>query len=604
MRVLQVEIENFRGVKKGTVVFPGHALVIGPNNVGKSTVLEALDLVLGPERYSGPTTIDEHDFHLGQYLAPEAGLDADDEPGEGRARAPEITITVTLSSLADDELTKFRGRVEPWNAAGGRVYTADEASALPSTFADHVLRLRFRGWYDPEDDEFKAETVYLNPAREDGSLDAIGKTDKRRIGFLYLRALRTAKRAASLQRGSMLDLLLKIAEAEPRFWQDVITSLNALGETTGKEAGLRGILDEIEASIGAYVPGRKPGAPPSRLNVTELTREQLRTVMTYFLADHASGHLLPYDRLGSGVTNLLVLALLTLMAKRKQNVIFAMEEPEIALGPTVQRRIVAKLKEVATQSLVTSHSPYVAEQFLPDSIVVLRRSGGTLDSRTTSATPELKEKILRQSFRTRFAEGLLGNAVLIVEGDTEILAVPAASDVLASTEGTAYRSLDVLGIVPVGAGGDGDLAKVVSFFVNAGVKTFVFCDKLNDTEMLARITNAGGDVHEHPFKNLENLVVTDLPLVALQRQVRALSQRADYCKDEKLPEDAASEAQWRDCLRNILKKRKGYGYAALVLKDCQPTELPPAMRKYLGKLHMHVAGAAVPPGDPLHALLT
>ena len=73
MRVLRVEIENFRGIAKGSVDFPGHALLVGPNNTCKSTVLEALDLVLGPDRLGGPNPIDEHDFHRGSYLPREAG---------------------------------------------------------------------------------------------------------------------------------------------------------------------------------------------------------------------------------------------------------------------------------------------------------------------------------------------------------------------------------------------------------------------------------------------------------------------------------------------------------------------------------------------------
>lgn len=605
MRVFQVDISNFRGVATGKVTFPEHALLVGPNNVGKSTVLEALDLVLGPDRFSGTTTIDEHDFYLGKYTVPAAKNKTEgDDARDPVTVAPQITITVTLSALKDEELTKFRGHVEVWNAAEGRVYTPEEAEALTPALADYVLRLRFRGWYETEDDEFQAETVYVSPEREDGTFENVGKRDKQRIGFLYLRALRTARRAASLQRGSLLDVLLKAAEAEPTFWQDVVESLNHLGESTSKEPGLRGILDELEQAMGAYVPGRKPGAPPSRLNVTELTREQLRTVMTYFLSDHVSGHLLPYDRLGSGVTNLLVLALLTLIAERKPNVIFAMEEPEIALGPTVQRRIVAKLKKIAGQALLTSHSPYVAEQMIPDNIVVLRRAGGSLDSRTATATAELKEKILRQEFRKRFAEGLLGNAVLIVEGDTEIHALPAASDVLAAAEGTAYRSLDVLGIVPVWAGGDGDLSKVASFFVNAGVKTYVFCDTLNDAAMLAKIKATGGDVHEHPFKNMEGLLVAELPLLVMQKQLSALSKRADYCKDVAVPADGDPEATWREALRDVLKKRKGNGYAALILKECSPNELPPSLSKYLGRLHELVAGGAVPAADPLHTVLT
>ena len=46
MRVRRITIENFRGVAHGIVDLPGHTLLVGGNNVGKSTVCEALDLAL------------------------------------------------------------------------------------------------------------------------------------------------------------------------------------------------------------------------------------------------------------------------------------------------------------------------------------------------------------------------------------------------------------------------------------------------------------------------------------------------------------------------------------------------------------------------------
>ena len=38
MRVSQLKIENFRGVKNADLDFDGHPLLIGRNNVGKSTI--------------------------------------------------------------------------------------------------------------------------------------------------------------------------------------------------------------------------------------------------------------------------------------------------------------------------------------------------------------------------------------------------------------------------------------------------------------------------------------------------------------------------------------------------------------------------------------
>ena len=66
--VRQLKIENFRGVKNGNVNFQGHTLLVGGNNAGKSTICEALELILGSERGYRRPIVNEHDFHAGRYL--------------------------------------------------------------------------------------------------------------------------------------------------------------------------------------------------------------------------------------------------------------------------------------------------------------------------------------------------------------------------------------------------------------------------------------------------------------------------------------------------------------------------------------------------------
>ena len=63
MRICQLEIENFRGIKKGKVVFPDHAVLFGPNNVGKSSIIEALALLFERERLT--RQVSDWDFHGG-----------------------------------------------------------------------------------------------------------------------------------------------------------------------------------------------------------------------------------------------------------------------------------------------------------------------------------------------------------------------------------------------------------------------------------------------------------------------------------------------------------------------------------------------------------
>lgn len=87
-------MSNFRSVASGQVLFGRHTILIGGNSVGKSTVCEALDLLLGPDRLSRTNAVNEHDFHQRIYL---------DEGGE----PVKIGLEVVLTDLTP-ELEMYR----------------------------------------------------------------------------------------------------------------------------------------------------------------------------------------------------------------------------------------------------------------------------------------------------------------------------------------------------------------------------------------------------------------------------------------------------------------------------------------------------------------
>jgi len=74
---------------KAELHFSGHTLLIGGNNVGKSTVCEALDLVLGPDRLYRKPPVEEFDFRNATYLA------------EDRVTPVPIRIEVILTASSD-----------------------------------------------------------------------------------------------------------------------------------------------------------------------------------------------------------------------------------------------------------------------------------------------------------------------------------------------------------------------------------------------------------------------------------------------------------------------------------------------------------------------
>ena len=64
MHVVRLKISGFRGVRSADIVLGRHAVLVGPNNSGKTTVIEALALLFGRDRLVRRLT--EHDFHCSE----------------------------------------------------------------------------------------------------------------------------------------------------------------------------------------------------------------------------------------------------------------------------------------------------------------------------------------------------------------------------------------------------------------------------------------------------------------------------------------------------------------------------------------------------------
>ena len=127
MKVVQLRIENFRGIESAELKFDDHALLVGANNVGKSTICEALDLVLGPDRLNRFPPIEEYDFYNGKYLEPAQTEGGDPTPVKIRIEA----LLIELSSEVEKRCGKH---LEFWHIAEKRLLAEGEvAAATPGT---------------------------------------------------------------------------------------------------------------------------------------------------------------------------------------------------------------------------------------------------------------------------------------------------------------------------------------------------------------------------------------------------------------------------------------------------------------------------------------
>jgi putative ATP-dependent endonuclease of the OLD family len=50
MHIARLKISGFRGVRSADITLGRHAVLVGPNNSGKTTIIEALALLFGRDR--------------------------------------------------------------------------------------------------------------------------------------------------------------------------------------------------------------------------------------------------------------------------------------------------------------------------------------------------------------------------------------------------------------------------------------------------------------------------------------------------------------------------------------------------------------------------
>jgi len=621
LKISRLTIENFRGIKAAEIKFPDHVVLIGDNNTGKSTILEAINLVLGPDRLRRRPPIDEHDFYVGRYLyipgskesqaasavpaeaetggteevAKEALTDeVSESEGEPATEVQEnaepetvqIKIEATITGLSDEQKARFRDYIEWWNTSDGSFYTAPNVEGVDGDSIVEALRVTFIGEYVFDEDDFDGNTYFARSLEEGGNPQFFGRRDKQFCGFLYLRSLRTGSRALSLEHGSLLDIILRLKEIRPQMWESTINGLSLFDVASAPELGITGILQSINTALKKYVP-KEWGVEP-HLRVSALTREHLRKVITAFVATGEGSHAAPYFQQGTGTINMLVLAMLSQIAEDKQNVIFAMEEPETAIPPYAQKCIVHEIRNLSAQSLFTSHSPYVLEEFDVDQTIVLSRpSEGLLTQASVNLPESVKHKRYRQEFRTRFCEGLLSRRILLAEGATEANAFPVVARRLAEIDPTKYSSLEALGICTINAGTDSQIADLGGLYRGLGKTVYAVCDKqtaANEAVIKAQVD----ELFMHTEKGIEDLVLKNTTTDALERFADLLTWPQHL--SQKYPDPKADVV---NAVCDYLCWTKGNWGLADFLAQCTEDEIP----QWIRETCIHIRELLQPPPE-------
>lgn len=408
MKITKVRIENFRGLKELELALDETTVLIGENNSGKTSVLDALRLCLrelGPRRR---VVFDSFDFHLKDGAA---------EPHSTDPLLVEISFSEQSDGEWDDRLV---GRLNR-----NKILQVD-ASGLR-----HVV-LRVTCAYDPTSRDFAQDWAFLN--LDGQALTAVSETAlvalQREVAFFYLTALRDAARHFDAK-GPFWRPFLKDSQLSPEKKAEIeqklreINDLVVASHTSFEQARDRlGKVQDVVPMGGGDIVSIE--AVPGRMF------DMLAKAQVHLGA--STGAKVPVGRHGEGTQSLAVLMLFSAFLDSWPNgtPVLALEEPEAHLHPSAVRALWDILAVIDGQKLISTHSGDILSEV---DVLSVRRLARTEEGvRAFRIPPDLLtgEETRKFNYHVRRARGelLFARCWLLVEGETEVWIYPAAARAL------------------------------------------------------------------------------------------------------------------------------------------------------------------------------
>lgn len=597
MRIVRVRIQNFRCIRQAELFPAQHNVLLGPNNSGKTAVLEGLNLLLNPEISTYSHAIDENDFFCRIYQtmpvpgtptgpAPAAGLGTASMPPAAPPvdpippiPAPVIRIEAVLADLKEEDEDLFRDWLVPWCDAPPGVIEATEEGQDPFANAKTAIRVVFEAWYDAEEDDFFYETFFLPSealARED--CQRLTKEHKRHIGFLIYRDFRALTRPVNLDPGALFGRLLQSQDVAPQHFEEVLRHLRGALDPMTLEPDFGSVLTAYKAELERYLLLSPTSTSRLSFELTDGTRSQLKEIAQMYALDTVP---LPLQTSGAGTRSLAILAFLTLIMRRRGRGILALEEPETFLFPHAQRRVIDECLTLASQSFVTTHSPYVLERMPVEGVGRIERQlDGAVTWNVLPADNVKQVNLYSRRLHHGFCEALLGRGAVVVEGDSDRWWIAAASRILDGKVWNNRRceAFELQGIAVVSADTNGDICKTGKFFADAGLKVVAVVDSISDATLVADLCAGGFPAIFLKQTGLEDVLARNLP-IALVRRILTEAPHSKTPLTAAADVSAMTEPDARDGCREMLIRNKGSHFLhEWIISQVDEASLPDALK--------------------------
>ena len=423
MNIKILRISNFRSIKENCSINLGQiTAIIGPNNVGKSNILNAIYKVLGRD-WVTVNNFDDDDVYNREY---DRDIDIEIE-------FQEPFLYQIFKGTEPVQIPKIRFKYTRYKIGEYKGQRRLEKDCLTSQ-NDSVFVL--------------AEKPKLGVPHKFRPLTTIPQEMQENIPVIYIGPDRSLKNQLPSARNSLLGSLLqdinndfnrednKISIRQPdgnivlvsrreRFHHlinDAITVLRT-------EEFLK--LEKSIKDNALHQLGFDPERDREKLDIYFNPLASLDFYKSLEIWMQESGFNVNANDLGLGFQNAIVISILKAFEeRRKAGAIFLIEEPEMYLHPQMQRSLYKTIRNIAqkNQVIYVTHSPNFITIPEYDEIRIVRKDqdGTKVYQSTLPQDSRLKEKFLKELDPER-NELFFAQRILIVEGDTEKLALPEYS---------------------------------------------------------------------------------------------------------------------------------------------------------------------------------
>jgi putative ATP-dependent endonuclease of OLD family len=406
----KIRIKNFRALKDIEINLKPVTILVGANNSGKTTLLRALNSVLGITR----SQINQDDLFVDK---------------EGNKSSNEITIDVRIISV-DENGVQIKHFDSKWSSKLGVGIQTDDENEFFAFRTKYLFGIDdvptisyylFSNWDNEQlkDDEFKGMNQLRNNIKMffiDAQRDIL-EDSKQRTSFF-------GKLVSQLDYGEKLDEMKQqitvlnnnaINESPVlKHFNEELKKLNQTTQTKGEGVSLNPFpkkLSDLHKGMKVYFQDAESDAF-SMENHGMGTRSWASIITA---GAFSSWQLQQIDKkIDKGEDTELLFP------------IFALEEPEAHLHPNAQRTLYKQLKGFKGQKIVSTHSPYIAGQAELDELRHFYKEGdaSTVSEIDLSILDDKEILRIKESIYSSKGDILFSNLVVMSEGKTEDILLP------------------------------------------------------------------------------------------------------------------------------------------------------------------------------------